>query len=206
MMLPIECKNNSSIIELKTISDGYKFIIADNVSDIKCHIKIYKLLSKNEKVTIENIIDITNVMRDNHSAFDIVMEIAQKYQFNEVKVTKSHILTQDNISIYFEDDYNQHAYLYRIIKDEKTHKLISHDIPIIREDNKHILGIYLDDTQKVMTATIITNNSYMVFTKTFNTVSTAQKHVRDFTRNFQENYNDTIISKWIKNYTYEEIF
>lgn len=206
MMLPIECKNNSSIIELKTISDGYKFIIADNVSDIKCHIKIYKLLSKNEKVTIENIIDITNVMRDNHSAFDIVMEIAQKYQFNEVKVTKSHILTQDNISIYFEDDYNQHAYLYRIIKDEKTHKLISHDIPVIREDNKHILGIYLDDTQKVMTATIITNNSYMIFTKTFNTVSTAQKHVRDFTRNFQENYNDTIISKWIKNYTYEEIF
>lgn len=206
MMLPIECKNNSSIIELKTISDGYKFIIADNVSDIKCHIKIYKLLSKSEKVTIENIIDIINVMRDNHSAFDIVMEIAQKYQFNEVKVTKSHILTQDNISIYFEDDYNQHAYLYRIIKDEKTHKLISHDIPIIREDNKHILGIYLDDTQKVMTATIITNNSYMIFTKTFNTVSTAQKHVRDFTRNFQENYNDTIISKWIKNYNYEEIF
>ena len=206
MMLPIECKNNSSIIELKTISDGYKFIIADNVSDIKCHIKIYKLLSKNEKVTIENIIDITNVMRDNHSAFDIVMEIAQKYQFNEVKVTKSHILTQDNISIYFEDDYNQNAYLYRIIKDEKTHKLISHDIPVIREDNKHILGIYLDDTQKVMTATIITNNSYMIFTKTFNTVSTAQKHVRDFTRNFQENYNDTIISKWIKNYNYEEIF
>lgn len=206
MMLPIECKNNSSIIELKTISDGYKFIIADNVSDIKCHIKIYKLLSKNEKVTIENIIDITNVMRDNHSAFDIVMEIAQKYQFNEVKVTKSHILTQDNISIYFEDDYNQYAYLYRIIKDEKTHKLISHDIPVIREDNKHILGIYLDDTQKVMTATIITNNSYMIFTKTFNTVSTAQKHVRDFTRNFQENYNDTIISKWIKNYNYEEIF
>lgn len=205
-MLPIECKNNSSIIELKTISDGYKFIIADNVSDIKCHIKIYKLLSKNEKVTIENIIDITNVMRDNHSAFDIVMEIAQKYQFNEVKVTKSHILTQDNISIYFEDDYNQHAYLYRIIKDDKTHKLISHDIPVIREDNKHILGIYLDDTQKVMTATIITNNSYMIFTKTFNTVSTAQKHVRDFTRNFQENYNDTIISKWIKNYNYEEIF
>lgn len=206
MMLPIECKNNSSIIELKTISDGYKFIIADNVSDIKCHIKIYKLLSKSEKVTIENIIDIINVMRDNHSAFDIVMEIAQKYQFNEVKVTKSHILTQDNISIYFEDDYNQHAYLYRIIKDEKTHKLISHDIPVIREDNKHILGIYLDDTQKVMTATIITNNSYMIFTKTFNTVSTAQKHVRDFTRNFQENYNDTIISKWIKNYNYEEIF
>ena len=205
-MLPIECKNNSSIIELKTISDGYKFIIADNVSDIKCHIKIYKLLSKSEKVTIENIIDIINVMRDNHSAFDIVMEIAQKYQFNEVKVTKSHILTQDNISIYFEDDYNQHAYLYRIIKDDKTHKLISHDIPVIREDNKHILGIYLDDTQKVMTATIITNNSYMVFTKTFNTVSTAQKHVRDFTRNFQENYNDTIISKWIKNYNYEEIF
>ena len=205
-MLPIECKNNSSLIELTPISDGYKFVIADNVSDIKCHIKIHKLLSKNEKVTIENIIDITNVMRDNHSAFDIVMEIAQKYQFNEVKVTKSHILTQDKISIYFEDDYNQHAYLYRIIKDEKTHKLISHDIPVIREDNKHILGIYLDDSQKVMTATIITNNSYMIFTKTFNTVSTAQKHVRDFTRNFQENYNDTIISKWIKNYNYEEVF
>ena len=205
-MLPIECKNNSSIIELKTINDGYKFIIADNVSDIKCHIKIYKLLSKNEKVTIENIIEIANVMRNNHSAFDIVMEIAQSYQFNDVKVTKSHILTQDNISIYFEDDYNQHAYLYRIIKDEKTHKLISHDIPVIREDNKHILGIYLDDSQKVMTATIITNNSYMIFTKTFNTVSTAQKHVRDFTRNFQENYNESTIAKWLKKYTYEEVF
>ena len=206
MMLPIECKNNSSIIELKTISDGYKFIIADNVSDIKCHIKIYKLLSTNEKVTIENIIDITNVMRDNHSAFDIAMEIAQNYQFNDIKVSRAHILTKDNISIYFEDEHNQNAYVYRIVKDDKTHKLISHDIPVISELNNHILGIYLDDTQKVMTATIITNNSYIIFTKTFNTVSTAQKHVRDFTRNFQENYNDTIISKWIKNYNYEEIF
>lgn len=205
-MLPIECKNNSSLIELTPISDGYKFVIADNISDIKYNIKIYKLLSKKDNITIENIIDIVLSLKENHSAFDIAMEIAQNYQFNDIKVSRAHILTKDNISIYFEDDYNQYAYLYRIIKDEKTHKLISHDIPVIREDNKHILGIYLDDTQKVMTATIITNNSYMVFTKTFNTVSTAQKHVRDFTRNFQENYNDTIISKWIKNYTYEEIF
>ena len=205
-MLPIECKNNSSLIELTPISDGYKFVIADNISDIKYNIKIYKLLSKKDNITIENIIDIVLSLKENHSAFDIAMEIAQNYQFNDIKVSRAHILTKDNISIYFEDDYNQNAYLYRIIKDEKTHKLISHDIPVIREDNKHILGIYLDDTQKVMTATIITNNPYMIFTKTFNTVSTAQKHVRDFTRNFQENYNDTIISKWIKNYNYEEIF
>lgn len=205
-MLPIECKNNSSLIELTPISDGYKFVIADNISDIKYNIKIYKLLSKKDNITIENIIDIVLSLKENHSAFDIAMEIAQNYQFNDIKVSRAHILTKDNISIYFEDDYNQYAYLYRIIKDEKTHKLISHDIPVISELNNHILGIYLDDTQKVMTATIITNNSYMVFNKTFNTVSTAQKHVRDFTRNFQENYNDTIISKWIKNYNYEEIF
>ena len=205
-MLPIECKNNSSLIELTPISDGYKFVIADNISDIKYNIKIYKLLSKKDNITIENIIDIVLFLKENHSAFDIAMEIAQNYQFNDIKVSRAHILTKDNISVYFEDEHNQNAYVYRIVKDGKTHKLISHDIPVIREDNKHILGIYLDDSQKVMTATIITNNSYMIFTKTFNTVSTAQKHVRDFTRNFQENYNDTIISKWIKNYNYEEVF
>ena len=48
--------------------------------------------------------------------------------------------------------------------------------------------------------------SYFGIIPHINTVSTTQKHVRDFTRNFQENYNDTTISKWIKNYTYEEIF
>ena len=193
MMLPIECKNNSSLIELTPISDGYKFVIADNISDIKYNIKIYKLLSKKDNITIENIIDIVLSLKENHSAFDIAMEIAQNYQFNDIKVSRAHILTKDNISVYFEDEHNQNAYVYRIVKDGKTHKLISHDIPVIREDNKHILGIYLDDTQKVMTATIITNNSYMVFTKTFNTVSTTQKHVRVISNDSSSHYLLSVI-------------
>ena len=85
-MLPIECKNNSSLIELTPISDGYKFVIADNISDIKYNIKIYKLLSKKDNITIENIIDIVLSLKENHSAFDIAMEIAQNYRFNDMTV------------------------------------------------------------------------------------------------------------------------
>jgi hypothetical protein len=161
-------------------------------------------MKKDNTVTIEYINRIANSMKECFTAFDIVMEIAQKYQSNNIKVTKKHILTQDNISIYFDGVHNENANKYRIIKDNRTYNLIAQDIPIIRNEDKHILAISLDDTQKTMTASIIVNNGYIVYSKTFNTVSTAQKHVRDFIKNFNDKYNEVTFAKWNEKYKLDD--